>query len=742
MSYPSVQDPREAGRSGESVAPVVDLRTGRPVVPGPRPAVEESADPVVSGEVLPAVGSPWERVRLAAERPVVPVWLSDRAVLGHRARWLVRAAARQTARGVLRSPVVAARLAPPVGRGVAAGVRVWWRWMRATSLYAEARDLRTDASKALWEAAYERARVARKIRTWMSVVGLPAAGAGIWAGGLVWGPLVWVGSGAVAALAAGAAGRKPGERILTSGGSDAPGRPVELGMPAGQLHATIEQVMKGLRLDVTVLRSQAHPWGWDVQIMAGQALGKVGERIEEIEARLRTRPGAVTLITDARDAGLGVLRIVWADPLAGMSAPARRAPRSVSARGRHAIGRSIDGSETRIPLLAHTVYVGKSRSGKSSAVWTVLDVLTAANDVVVWGGDLSDAPALNIWGDTVERYACTPAALEGMLKAAISIGKARGAVMGRRLRPTATSATGQQVDENWTPTPEGPALVLVLDEYPLIVEAGLGGLVEEFLRTAAKGAGYAHIASQRAGRHEMGSTTVKTMAVSKVLLSCEAQDVEMLMGPGKRAAGWRPDRLKPAADGKPNDAGRCYIDAPGHTEPQLHAVYRLSATEVRDRAIERLRHIDTNGRPAIDRDTWRAADVDARRRWGATLDELLSMDGPLGDDPTAAGDVQESTEVPAVLTDLRAVLVDAGVDRMHTGPLLAALQARDSGRYAGWGDVQTDDKGRETYPAAGRLAAAVKPFGISSRQTLLRGVNRNGYWLTDVDTAIEGHTGV
>jgi hypothetical protein len=694
--------------------------------PAPRPPADD-VDPVaaLSGEVLPPAASPWERVRLAAEQPVLPGWLTDRRMTGQRLRWLSRAAARQAGRGALRSPVVAGRVTVVMARGGRSGAGVWWRWVRAEGLYAEAADLRGEASKAVWEAARERARKARTARAWMTALGLPALSLGVFVGGLVWGPLVWWGLGAAAALAAGVSGRRPGERILTTGA--APARPVELGMPAGQLHATIEEVMTGLKLDVKVLRSQAHPWGWDVQIMAGQALGKVADKLEEIEARLRTRTGAVSLIPDPQDAGMATLRIVWSDPYAAMPAPARRAPRSISARGQHPVGRMLDGQELRLPLLAHTVYVGKSRSGKSSAVWTVLDILTAADDVVVWGGDLSDAPALNIWGDCVQHYRSTPAGLEGLLKAAIAIGMARAAVMGQRLRPTAESAAGEDVSENWEPTPAGPALVLVLDEYPLIVEAGLGPLVEEYLRTAAKGAGFAHIASQRAGRNEMGTTTIKTMAVNKVLLSCEAQDIEMLMGPGKRGEGWRPDRLKPAADGKPNDAGRCYVDGPGHTEPRLNAVYRLSATEARGRAIERLQHIREHGRPTIDRATWQAADAYARRRWDTGLDELLTQDGPLAGDPAAAGGAQEPAAVPAVLADLRAVLDAAGVAAMHTRDVLPALAARHD-RYAGW--TSTD------------LADAVRPHHLASAQ--LRNVNgvanANGYRLADIQTAIARHT--
>ena len=217
--------------------------------------------------------------------------------------------------------------------------------------------------------------------------------------------------------------------------------------------------------------------------------------------------------------------------------------------------------------------------------------------------------------------------------------------------------------------------------------------------------------------------------MNKLLLSCEAQDIEMLMGPGKRREGWRPDRLKPSADGNPNDAGRAFVDAPGHTEPRLNAVYRLSATETKDRAIERLRHMQHNGRPQIDKATWQAADAYARRRWNASLDELLTTDDPAARQrDAAAGSVQEPTRVPRVLADLHAVLDDAGVEAMHTRDILPALVDRDA-RYAGW--------------AGADLAEAVKPHGLTSGQATQRQRRRQRQRLplADIETAISRETG-
>ena len=459
--------------------------------------------------------------------------------------------------------------------------------------------------------------------------------------------------------------------------------------------------------------------------MTGQAVGRIADRVDDIETGLRTRTGAVTVIGDPQDAGMCTLRIVWADPYASMPPPPARRPGSVSVRDLATIGRTLDGGELRIPLLAHTGIVGKTGSGKSSALWTMIDLLTAASDVVVMGIDLSDGPALNIWGDCITHYATTPETARGVLMVALAIAHARAAVMGRRLRPTADSDPGADVSETWRPTPDGPALILVIDEYPLVAaHAELRELVEEYLRVARKAAGYAYIASQRAGRHEMGTTTVRAMLATRILLACEPGDVEMLLGPGRRAAGWRPDRLRPATGEDPGDAGRCYVDGPGHGEPRVSAVYRLSAAEVRRRAVERLRHIREHGRPTIDRETWDRADVYARQRWGAGLDDLLAGRDDQDVDGGRRGQ-GDGGGVPRILADLCTVM--DGRDT-HTRAILPALAELDD-RYAGWSGAD--------------LADAVRPYGLTPAQ--LRNVagvaNANGYRWADVTSAVDRAAG-
>lgn len=682
----------------------------------------------VEGEVLPALGRRerprWVRqLTQPANEPLLPVWLRSTTVARQRAWYAARTTARVGAWWTLRTPVVAAYCVPPVARGVGMGFRGWWRWVSAAALEERVKDVRGEVSKTMWEEMLTKANSARKARAWVTAIGAPVSGLSVWVGDIMYGAMVpWTVGGAVV-VAAGIAGARRGESFLPIGAP--PPRPIEPGMALKALNATMGEVFDDLKLKVTVLRSIAHPWGWDVEIMAGQALAAIEKQLDEIETRLRTRKGAVSLITDSGDAGRAVLRIVYADPFASMPAPPARTPGTVSVKQRHSLGKTLGGSDLALSLLAHTAFIGKSGSGKSSALWTDLDLLTAASDVIVLGIDLSDGPALNIWGDCISQYATSPAAAEGLLMYALAIGHARASVMGRRLRPTADSNPDEDVDENWPVTDAEPAFVLVIDEYPLMVEAGLNKLVEEYLRVARKAAGLAHIASQRAGRTEMGTTTVKTMVTNKVLLACESADVEMFLGPGRRAQGWRPDRLQPATPGHANDAGRCYVDAPGHETPQLAAVYRLTAQEARRRAIQRLQHIREHGRATFDQATLQAADAYARRRWDMGLDDLLTMAGPLADGAAVVDAHDDGQAVAQVLLDVRAAFERAGADRLPTAQLLQLLAEVD-GEYS---DVDATE-----------LASRLRPYGVRPGQLGRLGelANPNGYRRRHVDAAIEG----
>jgi len=70
--------------------------------------------------------------------------------------------------------------------------------------------------------------------------------------------------------------------------------------------------------------------------------------------------------------------------------------------------------------------------------------------VVIWAIDLKRGIELGPWAPCIDRLAVTPAQACALLRDAVAILEARAGAVGRRTRE---------------PSPERPALVIIIDEY-------------------------------------------------------------------------------------------------------------------------------------------------------------------------------------------------------------------------------------------------------------------------------------
>src|ERR1035441_4636752 len=84
--------------------------------------------------------------------------------------------------------------------------------------------------------------------------------------------------------------------------------------------------------------------------------------------------------------------------------------------------------------------------------------LTACADAVIWGVDLKRGMELGPWASCIDRLATTPAEARVLLADAVAILEARAAFL---------ASAGRRV---WEPTPEMPALVIIVDEYAELAE--------------------------------------------------------------------------------------------------------------------------------------------------------------------------------------------------------------------------------------------------------------------------------
>jgi hypothetical protein len=422
-----------------------------------------------------------------------------------------------------------------------------------------------------------------------------------------------------------------------------------------------------------VLTVSHRPWGVTIDVELPRGGGVLAERLGDVEGAMRLRVGGLSYQVNPLDAGVITLRARTADPWAGLGAPRHHRPLSLSVRQPLPIGLDMDGGTTSIGLCrTHTVLVGGSGSGKSSALWTVIDALSACRDTVIVGIDLTGAPALMAWGDVIQTLATTEKDAERLLTRLVGQARGRSTDLGERSRPRVGEPLPDITSENWEPSEDGPQIVLVIDEYPTVVEAGLWPWVSTYLKIARKGAMTLVLASQRATKSEMGSSTVAAQIGLRGLLACDVQDTQLLLGPGMRAKGWTPDRLQPAQGDDPADAGVVYLYGGAHVSPVPKKFARLTLGEVHRRAIERMEA----GLPRIDAATVAygdAAELAARsakedKRAGKAGDED-GFDGDGDDDP-----VEVELLTPTQVTLLRTVLTAMGdAPRAHLRDLAATL---------------------------------------------------------------------
>src|ERR1051326_3793720 len=135
-----------------------------------------------------------------------------------------------------------------------------------------------------------------------------------------------------------------------------------------------------------------------------------------------------------------------------------------------------------------------------------------------------------------------------------------------KARPNLFAELG--MDDNWEPTPEDPAIVLVIDEFPQLSDRAKE-LAVKILRTGRKSRVQLVMAAQEATVDSLGDAIADSIAL-KIVGPSRHQDIKQVFGTGAGADGWRPDRLHPAPGEDPADAGKVYIMGCGSTEPMVY----------------------------------------------------------------------------------------------------------------------------------------------------------------------------
>ena len=269
-----------------------------------------------------------------------------------------------------------------------------------------------------------------------------------------------------------------------------------------------------------------------------------------------------------------------------------------------------DAEPVRISLLRrHGLLGGIAGSGKSGVLNVIAANLAACADVVLWAIDLKGGMELRPWASCLDRLATTPSEAARLLRDAVAIVETRARAM------------AEDESRVWEPSPQHPALVIIVDEYAELAEHAPSA-VESADSVARRGRAVAVTllaATQRPTQQAMGRGAVRSQMDVRVCLRVrERRDVDLILGQGMLAAGWTAHTL--------DAPGKFLLSAEGHDRPRRARAYLVTDDDVRAEAARWAPF-----RPALDELSATALDA----THAAAEDDLGEVvDAEIVDDPT------------------------------------------------------------------------------------------------------------
>lgn len=310
--------------------------------------------------------------------------------------------------------------------------------------------------------------------------------------------------------------------------------------------------LPGSRMTATVVDA----WGWTARVLLrrGTTVAHAIERIPAIESGLGLRPGSVRVLPDPVRADRLSVRVIEKDPHAQ---PIRwPGVESASITRPVTLGLFEDGTPVRVLMLRRNMLIGGMvGSGKSGIVNVILAFLAACSDVVIWGVDLKGGMELQPWASCLDRLATTPADATVLFRDATRILDRRAARM---------TASGARV---WEPTPDDPALVIVVDEYAEMPEDAHEH-ADSLARRGRAVAVNLLAATQRPTQDAMGGKAVRGQMDIRICLRVrERRDVDLILGQGMYVSGWHAHTL--------TQPGVFLLSDPEHPNPDRARAYLI-----------------------------------------------------------------------------------------------------------------------------------------------------------------------
>jgi FtsK/SpoIIIE family len=335
-----------------------------------------------------------------------------------------------------------------------------------------------------------------------------------------------------------------------------------------------------------VLSAVVDVWGWRARfaLARGQTITEVIAKIAAIESGLGTFRGSVR-VTPTPDglANRFELRVLSKDPHA--DAITWPGPSVSSITQPIDFGPFEDATPAKVVLLRrHALFGGATGSGKSSGLNVLMGNLAACTDVVIWAIDLKRGMELGPWAACIARLARTPAEAHALLADAVAV---------LETRATYLAATGQRV---WEPTPQRPALIIIIDEYAELVDHAPGATADaDSIGRRGRAVAVTLIAAtQRPTQKAMGQGALRSMMDVRVCFRVrERKDTDLILGQGMLTAGWHPHTL--------NAPGKFLVSAPEHDTPRRARAYLLT-----DQAVQTTASHYSPTQPPLDETSQRA----------------------------------------------------------------------------------------------------------------------------------------
>lgn len=317
-----------------------------------------------------------------------------------------------------------------------------------------------------------------------------------------------------------------------------------------------------------IASAMVNAWGWTARLALrkGSTTTDAIARIPAIESALGVRNGSVRVQPDGRRADRCLIRVVEKDPHA--TAIPWPACRKATITKPIVLGLFEDAREVAVSILRRHVLVGGVvGSGKSGVVNVILGTLAACRDATVWGIDLKEGMELSPWRPCLGRLATTSQGAYSLLQSGVAELERRARIL---------TEDGLRV---WEPTPDHPALVIVIDEYAELPEQARE-YADSIARRGRAVAVTLIVATQRPTQKTMGGATRSQMDIRICLRVRERRDTDLILGQGYSKTGWRAEAL--------TTAGSFYISSPEHQSPERARAYLVSneavAGQVREHA--------------------------------------------------------------------------------------------------------------------------------------------------------------